>query len=378
MITIELLQRRRQDAWKHLLGSRQWLRSSALQDARRGDIEFLYRIYDLESLLYSHNVRSPMIEPIDDSTMEDGDEQNLSFADFEKATINILHSAHVLLSRLHHSDLLGDMPTQKQEDEQLCQSRLRLAVQCIDRRFRADADPQNGSIYLILRNLCLAATMELEQLRSINETSWDKFEEEFQSIIEASERVQVQNEVASQSSSASGQFHLTLQLGLISPLFLTAFKYRHPLWRRRAIACLHKAGTEGPFIGKQLAAIAERCVEIEEFGTRPPSVSTTPEGLSSSSRVSVRMPSEEKRLAHCRTDEDNGSPNHSSWPRTTKGSTLVLFLARKSPAPIPAAKVLTSSAFSTGDQYTTLQDKSLDTAVWRTWTETISFDGISE
>lgn len=374
LIAIELLQRRRQDAWKHLLGSRQWLRSTTSVDPHSGDIDFLYRIYDLQSLLYSHNVRFPMIEPHHKNTVEDSDLEALPFADLEKATINILHSAHVLLSKLHHLDILGTISVEKQDEEKMCQTRVDSAIQCIDSKLHLSSDPQKESAYLILRNLCLMTTMELEQSRCKDEMSWDKYEEKFQSIIEASERIQLRDQTSISSSGPSGHLHLTLQIGIISPLVLTAFKYRHPLWRRRAITCLHRAGIEGPFIGKQLSAIAERCIEIEESGTRQPSVST-PEGSSSLTRLSVRMPTEDKRLAHCRTDEDNGSADQMSWPQTAKGTTLVLFLARKAPAPVLAAKVLTSTFFSTSEEYRSLQDKTLDITTWRMWTETVQFNG---
>lgn len=379
LVTIELLQRRRQDAWKHLLGSRQWLRTTTLTGPDSHDTDFLYRIYDLHSLLYSHNVRIPMIAPHDDRTLESTNAESLSFGNFEKAIVNILHPAHVLLSRLHHSDFHGTMSSSKLDEEYAYQARLRLAVSCIDRRLQLNSDPSKESAYRILRNLCVACDLEIEQLRSLNETSWDKHEEEFQSIIEASERVQLRGQETSKSLAASRQLHLTLQLGIISPLILTAFKYRHPLWRRRAIACLRNAGIEGPFIGKQLAAIADRYVQIEESGNRQSSVSGVHEASSSTSqtRLNVRMPPEDKRLAHCRTEEDNGNTEQTStsWPQTAKGSTSVLFLARRIPATIPAAKVLTSTYFRTDDQYTSVQDQALDTTVWRTWTETIPFNG---
>lgn len=377
LIAIELLQRRHQDAWKHLLGSRQWLKSTTLVNPSSEDTEFLYRIYDLQALLYSHGVRFPMIEPHEDNGLEDLDVEDLTFPDLEKTILNVLHSAHALISKLHHAEVLGTLLAERQTEEDICLADLRLSVQFIDRKRHINSEPQRDSAYLIIRNLCLMTIMDLEQARSRDETTWDRYDEEFQCIIEAAERVQLRHQESGRSVEVSGLLHLTLQLGLIPPLALTAFKFRHPLWRRRATACLHKAGIEGPFMGKQVAAIAERCMEIEESGTRQPSVST-PEGSTLMTRLNVRMPTEDRRLAHCRIDEDNGNADQAVWPQTSRGSTSVTFLARKTPESVLAAKVLTSTYFRTGDEYHSLQGRTLDTTVWRIWTETVQFNGPSD
>lgn len=374
LFAIELLQRRHQDAWKHLLGSRQWLQNTTLINPTSKDIEFLYRIYDLQALLYSHGVRFPMIEPYGDSGLEDLDVEELTFTDLEKVTINVLHNARALLSRLHRAEVFGTLHVERQMEEEICLADLRLAVQFIDRKVHVSLEPQKESAYFILRNLCLMTIMDLEQARCRDEIAWDKYDEEFQCIIEAAEKIQLRHQWDGGLAEDSGRLHLTLQLGLIPPLALTAFKFRHPLWRRRATACLHKAGIEGPFIGKQLAAIAERCMEIEESGTRQPSVST-PEGSTSMTRLNVRMPTEDKRLAHCRVEEDNSNADQSVWPQTARGSTSVTFLARKYPESVLTAKVLTSTYFRTGDEYRSLQDRTLDTTVWRVWTEAVQFNG---
>ena len=60
------------------------------------------------------------------------------------------------------------------------------------------------------------------------------------------------------------RFSFTIDLGLIYPLYFTAFKCRDLPTRRTAIQLLKVAGREGPWDGSRMAMIVEKIVEVEE------------------------------------------------------------------------------------------------------------------
>jgi hypothetical protein len=62
---------------------------------------------------------------------------------------------------------------------------------------------------------------------------------------------------------------------LIQPLFLTAFKYRHPLYRRGAIALLSIAGRESRWSGRREARVTSRIMELEEIWSSESSLKFT-------------------------------------------------------------------------------------------------------
>jgi hypothetical protein len=117
---------------------------------------------------------------------------------------------------------------------------------------------------LVLRLQCLSTLVYLSTVLSAHECSYDFHGPRFQTIIGDAAVVLEQDLGA---SSGLGQFRPCP--GIIQPLYLSATKYRHPIWRRQAIELLRRPGREGPFDGALLAAVATRAVEIEEGEYRP-------------------------------------------------------------------------------------------------------------
>jgi len=115
---------------------------------------------------------------------------------------------------------------------------------------------------LLMQNLCRMTVMQLRQLHATDELSWDMYLDDFQAIIKT---VDALMDTSRQVRQMRTRF--TLQVGMIPPLELVAGKCRYSSLRRRAIVLLRQAGQEGPFIGAQLANVAERCLEIEQHGT---------------------------------------------------------------------------------------------------------------
>jgi hypothetical protein len=117
---------------------------------------------------------------------------------------------------------------------------------------------------LMLRNLCLAAIIYVSSILDAYETGWDIHARYFQEIITGAELILENRRRRRCGELSSAAFTFTPSPGIIQPLYLTALKYRHPRWRRRALELLRQSGKEGPWDGKLMAAAAQRAIDIEE------------------------------------------------------------------------------------------------------------------
>lgn len=143
------------------------------------------------------------------------------------------------------------------------------------------ANSQARSHLLMLRNMCLSTIIFASTILSPYETAWDDYSWHFEEIVSGAEEI-----LAARPQSASSEaynypgmspsdsdndftFTFTPLPGVIQPLCLTAFKYRHSTYRRRAAQLMRTAGREGPWIGELVAAVAERVIEVEELGALP-------------------------------------------------------------------------------------------------------------
>jgi hypothetical protein len=117
---------------------------------------------------------------------------------------------------------------------------------------------------LILRSQCLSTLVYLSTVLSPHECSYDIHGPRFQRIVQDAGTI-----LSNDGGSVPELRQFRPSPGIIQPLFLAATKYRHAVWRRRAIELVRRAGREGPFDGLLLAAVANRAVEIEEGSFRP-------------------------------------------------------------------------------------------------------------
>lgn len=117
---------------------------------------------------------------------------------------------------------------------------------------------------LVLRSQCLSTLIYLCTILKAHEKSYDLYGDRFQRIVQDAAIV-----LANKSEAFTRFQQFSPSPGIIQPLFLTATKYRHGVWRRRAIELLRNSGREGPFDGKLLAAVACRAVQIEEDECQP-------------------------------------------------------------------------------------------------------------
>lgn len=94
-----------------------------------------------------------------------------------------------------------------------------------------------------------------------DETSYDEYLPQFQKIVYHSRSILHTEGVRTKTLADK---RLSLEMSVIHPLFITAFKCRDPTVRRAAISLLHISGQEGVWNGKMLAKIVEHVVEYEE------------------------------------------------------------------------------------------------------------------
>lgn len=116
-----------------------------------------------------------------------------------------------------------------------------------------------------------------------DETSYDDYRPQFQEIVTNSRSI-----LHCEGEKIKGLpgRRISLEMSVIHPLFITAFKCRDPTVRRHAISLLRISGQEGVWNGKMLASIAEHVVEYEESQGY---VNVAVEGLSSAEPLSPTL-----------------------------------------------------------------------------------------
>jgi hypothetical protein len=132
------------------------------------------------------------------------------------------------------------------------------------------------------------------------ETRWDACLPYFERIVSAAE-------IVAKSTNFPFSFFLSLEPGVVMPLFLTAIRCRHPITRRRALTLLRNLNwQEGMWDSHAAAIVAEQIVVAEEHGLDI--------GLPLS--IDIVMPSTD--LAAEETWLDNGGPSAvdlwGAWP----------------------------------------------------------------
>lgn len=125
-------------------------------------------------------------------------------------------------------------------------------------------DPQNEQL-IILRAQSLAGLIHCATVLQPYESAYDSYDREFKEILKLAEALfDMQPEAMNPPGYYGGLPHFAPEMGIIQPLFLTALKYRHPFWRRKALDLLQKSGREGPWCGAIEAAVLKVVVEAEE------------------------------------------------------------------------------------------------------------------
>ena len=117
---------------------------------------------------------------------------------------------------------------------------------------------------LTLRAQCSVCLIYLQMLLDPMETGYDRFKASFRSIVEDAEVVLRNTPVQ-----IYGYIDCSLDLGVIQPLYFTAFKCRDLVTRLEAVKLLQMTGREGPFDGTRFSTLARRVVELETGISNP-------------------------------------------------------------------------------------------------------------
>lgn len=125
-----------------------------------------------------------------------------------------------------------------------------------DNSFRGEEVQQCAVIWISYLVILITLSTCVEP----DESSYDEHITQFQEIVNHARSILLAERA---TTSAAGR-RLSLEISVVHPLFITAFKCRDSTVRRRAISLLHISGQEGVWNGKMLAAIAEHVVEYEE------------------------------------------------------------------------------------------------------------------
>ena len=314
------------------------------------DLVMLFRTFDIQIASYSDN-NNPNIQPAPNHAMD----PSLSPADdiygLGRHVVSAVHASYHFTSfAVSYTDLPATaVPRYLLIEQGRHIGALKHLLKVIDREvlpmMDRDTEPQPSPKHmhaLMLRNLCLSTLMHTSRILDPYETSYDSHGEDFQQIVLNAETVLNSHEQGTHTMSSLSAFKFTPSLGLNHPLYMTALKYRHPLWRRRAIRCLRRTGREGPWVGELLAAVAERVAEIEEYGResglgsngnesrlRPGLLDD--EGTSPGTQdtgLATAIP-ERARICLCRSIENNGSFYGGLWLTATRGITRVKYTRRR-------------------------------------------------
>ena len=111
----------------------------------------------------------------------------------------------------------------------------------------------------------LSALIHISCAVSPFESAYDAHDLHFQQIIADGEAIlSARTDETDGFTGRRNPQHFSVGPGIIEPLFQTAYKYRDPVHRRRAIHLLSIAGREGPWNGPREASITSRIMLLEE------------------------------------------------------------------------------------------------------------------
>ncbi|KAF2237836.1 hypothetical protein EV356DRAFT_520347 [Viridothelium virens] len=134
------------------------------------------------------------------------------------------------------------------------------------------SDIENANAILLVQIYYHTSITLLNPIFSPSEYSWDTHIKTFMTVLALSERLVAStfpssSPIVQTESSKSAWNPFTFNIGLTIPLFLLAFRCRHPLLRRRAMELLSvRDRREGMWRSRAAAEVAKRIIALEEEG----------------------------------------------------------------------------------------------------------------
>ncbi|KKZ64425.1 hypothetical protein EMCG_09583 [[Emmonsia] crescens] len=171
-------------------------------------------------------------------------------------------------------DVVGTEPEHTLYLLKRCERRLEDWYLAYQRSFSSPSAQSHSAEHrtaFVLQIYHTCALMIVQVAQAGRETAWDKFLPEIQDTIGILEKLAICHKSKKADTEKGGEpFLLSLDIGIIFPLFLLGSKCRDPLTRRRVVSLLSMPPRmrEGQWDSLAAVAVIQRVIEIEERETR--------------------------------------------------------------------------------------------------------------
>ena len=240
------------------------------------EITALFRTFDVQTSSYADG-RQPGMQIAQVRTSQDPVSSPVSLQRSSRELIAIIHACYCFTSQASHCKYLPQklVPVDLFFEQGHHIGALKLWLRRLTRdilpTLKASSNHQSAGTAkythcLVLRNLCISTIIYASTILDPYETAWDTHASSFQDIVTGAELIHNHRRRGQRGflPSSTTAFTFSPSPGIIQPLYLTVLKYRHPIWRRRALEVLRHSGKEGPWDGKLMAAAAQCTVDAEE------------------------------------------------------------------------------------------------------------------
>ncbi|KAK4236687.1 hypothetical protein C8A03DRAFT_16683 [Achaetomium macrosporum] len=299
----EVLQHRNDKGHLHLQGvfallaARADGNSTAIAD--EDEISLMFHKLDLQSATYALG-RSPDLPPSPPVTPDAS-----LLASPDRVLFRILHSCYHFASTAYRYRYINrrlipaELFIEQGRHLGVLQHWLRSSCRQFQDPHRAIAARSSGEQLLVLRAQAFAAFIYVASIFQPHETAFDAYGPEFQEIITSAEALFEKTQNGTPLGDGPSSLPpFTPEMGIIQPLFFAALKYRHPLWRRKALNLILRSGREGPWCGEIEATVAWAVIKAEEcLADHPP---LGPLGMEVAEDLALHEPSDvaEARRVH--------------------------------------------------------------------------------
>ncbi|KAJ3530282.1 hypothetical protein NM208_g9396 [Fusarium decemcellulare] len=258
LVSITNMMGRWSESQVHIMAGHRLLKQAGYGTATTSAAEILTRL-DLQAMTFSDSSapyaykEAPRLVRIDDDMRRA--KQIESYAQAGTALFGLIRRFMLLGETLINSEIAGE------NDEQIIRDLLRDLISWESKmaefeKHHADPHSQTGAVSIRLYHTLLRVCVDAGGYGP--ETRWDKCLGYFERIVTLAESLW------SNMPNYHAQSPLSLEPGLIVPLFMMAQRCRHPWLRRRAIAFIRKLKRqEGMWFSDGAAAVAERIMEVE-------------------------------------------------------------------------------------------------------------------
>jgi hypothetical protein len=221
-------------------------------------------VLDISAASYALSIE-PRLSAFAPKPISSGDYTSLGLSSLEVEVLRCLHNAYRFTATSYQWRYA---PRQfrpgRLQVQQECYANLLFCLANELRSAISNLNLDESMRVCVLCAQCLSCLIYNSCLFEPRESSYDRFFSTFEEIVSHAEAFCDYRE----PSSVSEELELTLDLGIVQPLYFTAFKCREPQIRRRAVRALEMTKRDGPFDGREYAAVARRVIELEESSAR--------------------------------------------------------------------------------------------------------------